>query len=49
MSKVTFDYSKATGFISAEEAKNELTDVLAKKNISLKEYKSIDLLFDENR
>ncbi len=38
-----------SSFISAEEIKNELPHVLAEKNISVKEYKSIDFLIEQNR
>lgn len=38
-----------SSFISAEEIKNNLTDVLAEKNIALKEYKSTDSLLEDNR
>ena len=38
-----------SSFISAEETKNKLNDVLTDKNIAVKEYSSIDLLISENR
>lgn len=38
-----------SSFLSAEETKNELSDVLTDKNISIKEYSSVDLLISENR